>query len=162
MGRDIHVRIVQFNYKTNQYEEIVLYHKNRENKIVPVSAYDARHYELFNILDGTEDEYFPNRTIYIENLPNDLKQEIEECKNTSGYYNFYETNLADMKLYLYNHPKVRDYDWEDDETFEEKGWKDSPIKSFIEHIEWYIGIADMWWIGAFLDSNIRILYWFDC
>jgi hypothetical protein len=98
----------------------------------------------------------------MENLPDNLKQEIEECKKTSGYYDFYETNLADMKLYLYNHPKVRDYDWEDEETFNEKGWKDNPIKSFIEKIETYINVADMWWLGSSLDSDIRVLYWFDC
>lgn len=162
MGRDIHVRIVQFNYKTNQYEEVVLYRKNLENKITPVSAYDARDYELFDILNGDEDNYFPNKYIYMENLPDDLRKDIETYQGIEGYYNFYEINLADLKLYLYNHPKVRDYDWEDEETFDKEGWKDNPVKNFIEHIKWYINIVDMWWFGSSLDSDIRILYWFDC
>ena len=162
MGRDIHVRLVQFNHKTNQYEEVVLYRKNQQNKIVPVYAYDSRNYELFDILDGTDDNYFPYTPVNTENLPSELKKEIEECQQTDGYYNFYETNLADVKIYLYDHSKVRDYDWHDENTFEKEGWKDNPAKNFIECIERYIGIADVWWFGAQFDSNIRIIYWFDC
>lgn len=162
MGRDIHVRIVQLNRETNQYEEVVLYRKNKQGEMAPVYAYDARHYELFEILDGDNCDYFPYIPVYTENLPARLKEEIEECKDIDGYYNFYEANLADIKIYLHNHPKVRDYDWDNEDTFEKEGWKDNPVKYFIECIERYLGIADVWWFGEQFDSNIRIIYWFDC
>lgn len=156
MGRDIHVKIVKLDQTTNKWKNVKLYSKkNRKFKII--NPYSFRNYELFDILNGKEDDKYILSPIIISSLPLDLQQEIKKCKDTCGYYGFYEINLADLKLYLNKVPKIRDYDYEDDDP---KAWKDNPVKFFIENIEYYIDFAEPYWNGLY--SNIRIIYWFDC
>lgn len=86
-----------------------------------------------------------------------MRQEVKRYQNTFGYYNFKEINLADLKLYLKERPKVQDYDDEDPSAL-----KDNPVKSFIERIEQYIDFADPFWdLNEVSASDIKILYWFD-
>lgn len=156
MGRDIHVRVAILNKETNIYEEIKLYRKEKD-QFRPVAVYDGRSYELFGILDG-EDDDFPYGYIRTNYLSEELKEEIEKYKNTEGYYDFFEVNLADAKIYLKENPKVRDYEHDG----EWEAWKDNPVKHFIEAVCHYINIHDgelTWWCK---DSDVKILYWFDC
>lgn len=159
MGRDIHVRIIKKDRKTNTWKHIKLYYKE-DHKFKIVDVYPFRSYELFDILSGAEDdEYFAASPIIIDDIPIILKNEIETTKKSIGFYGFKEINLADLKLYLYKVPKVRDYEYEEDDP---KTWKDNPVKYFIERIEQYIGFADPDWDFYCIDSDIRIIYWFDC
>ena len=152
MATDIHVRIIKFNRDKNIWEPIRLYQKDKSL----VNVYHDRDYELFDILKGNgEDTYYPF-PIVINNLPDDLKKEIESRQDKCYYYNFQEVNLADLKLYLYHYPKIRDYDYDEKSP---KAYKDNPVKWFIEHIEYYINFACPWDFNP--DSDIRILYWFD-
>lgn len=162
MGRDIHFRIIKFNRKKNAYEEVQLYRKE-DGSYHNVYFYTGRDYELFDILNGNEDDCFPCRSIYMENLPASIRKEIDECRNISGYYGFYEANLAEIRLYLKNHPKVRDWDYqyEDDEKWDKEAWKDNPVASLVKRIDYFIDFFDEYnW--EYSDSDVRLIYWFDC
>lgn len=160
MGRDIHVRIVKKDRETNTWKHVKLYHKEKR-KFKVIDVYPFRNYELFDILDEKDenDEHFFAPPIVTDNLPIALKNEIETAKQSFGFYGFREINLADLKLYLNKVPKIRDYDYEDDDP---KAWKDNPVKYFIEKIEQYIEFAVPYWDFYSIDSDIRIIYWFDC
>ena len=160
MGRDIHVRIVKKDRETNTWKHVKLYHKEKR-KFKVIDVYPFRNYELFDILDEKDenDEHFFAPPIVTDNLPIALKNEIETAKQSFGFYGFREINLADLKLYLNKVPKIRDYDYEDDDP---KAWKDNPVKYFIEKIEQYIEFAVPYWDFYSIDSDIHIIYWFDC
>ena len=155
MGIDIHVYILKRNRETNTWEHIKLYHKEK-NKFKLIDVYPFRNYELFSILNKKgEDNIYHAQPIEINTLPPHLKKEIKdfECG-----YGFREINLADLKLYLRKVLKIRDWDYEDTDP---NAWKDNPVKSFIERIEQYIDFADYYW-DIIPDSDIKIIYWFDC
>lgn len=156
MSKDIHVRIIKRNRQDGAWKQIKLFYKDKDN-IKPVDIYPYRNYELFDILSGNEDDSFPYSTIVKNDLPYTLIKEIDKYRSALGYYNFSEINLADLKLYLQNSPKIRDYDYEDTDP---KAWKNNPIKNFIERIEYYLDFADPYWS---LDpySDIKIIYWFN-
>ena len=158
MARDIHVRIVKKDRKTNTWKHIKLYYKEKQ-KFKLVNVYPFRSDELFDILNENEDDGYFASSIIIDDLPIALKKEIETTKGKIGFYGFREVNLADLKLYLHKVPKVRDYDYEEDDP---RAWKDNPVKYFIERIEQYIDFADPFWNFCSVDSDIRIIYWFDC
>ena len=156
MGVDIHVRIAKKNRETNTWEHIKLYKKSNK-RFKRVSIYPFRNYELFDILTGKGDPRFSPRSIVIQDLPFSLRQEVKRYQNTFGYYNFKEINLADLKLYLKERPKMQDYDDKNPSAL-----KDNPVKSFIERIEQYIDFADPFWdLNEVSTSDIKILYWFD-
>ena len=159
MGRDIHVRIVKKDKKTGKWNQIKIYRKEKKRKFNVIDIYPFRNYELFNILDEKEDVKYHADIICTADLPITLKQEIEKFKNISGYFGFREINLADLKLYLYCSPKIRDYDYEEKDP---KAFKDNPIKYFIEQIERYLDFADPYWDVCRPASDVRIIYWFDC
>lgn len=155
MGADIHVKILERD--NNTWKQVILYHKEKE-KFKVIDVYPFRNYELFDILNGKEDDNYIAYPIKEDSLPIALKKEIEGYKNIIGYYGFKEINFADLKLYLYRFPKVRDYDYEENSP---NAWKDNPVKYFIEKIEQYINFASPY--GDFVSppSDIRIIYWFD-
>lgn len=164
MGRDIHVRLVEKNFsmihKTNIWEEVKLYEKSKDGeRYILIDIFPYRNYELFDILSGTRDsDNFHSLPIRTEDLPKELTDEITSCRNSIGYYSFAEINLADLKLYLMQYPKTRDYDYDEDDP---KAYKDNPVKFFIERIEQYLDFSDPFWdFGP--ASDIRVLYWFDC
>lgn len=165
MGRDIHIHLVKFNRKKDEYEEVELYRKDGDS-YHNAYLYTGRDYELFDILNGREDDYFPCRAIYLKNLPVTLQEEINRCQNISGYYDFCEANLADVKFYLKNHPKVRDWEYscddDNEEEWEKEAWKDNPVASLIERIEHFIDFFDDYWDWESSYSDVRIIYWFDC
>lgn len=157
MGRDIHVHLVKFNKDKNIYEEVKIYRKNKnDDNFKPIRFCSDRNYELFEILDGNKDDYFPYRPIYTTNLSVDLQKEINEYQNITGYYNFYEVNLAEAELYLFKHPEIRDWD-EDDIAY-----KPNPVANFIEEIKQVLYFYDDYWYYDVGYAGIRILYWFDC
>lgn len=152
MGADIHINVL---IKTkNGWEDAVLYKKNKHNVFLPVDVYSYRNYKLFDILNKNTDINFPATYINSQELPEDLRKEIEK-ERKEFYYGFYETNLADLKLYYLDNPFVEDYDNSKDETV----LKDNPIKDFIDIIYNY---AEAWLEGFdVLYSNIKIVYRFD-
>lgn len=156
MGRDIHVRILQKNRNNNTWERVSLLHKEKD-EIKIIDVYPFRNYELFDILSENEEDGYNADNIIIDDLPLDIKQEIEEYKNNSYGYNFKEITLADLKLYLHQMPKIRDWDYEEDNP---NAWKDNPVKDFIDRITQYLNFVDPYWNFNLL-SNIRIVYWFD-
>ena len=160
MGRDIHVKIVKKDRETNTWKRIKLYYKEKR-KFKVIDIYPFRNYELFDILNEKDesDEHIFASSIVTDDLPIALKNEIETAKKSFGFYGFREINLADLKLYLHKVPKIRDYDYEENDP---KAWKDNPVKYFIEKIEQYIDFADPYWDFYCIDSDIRIIYWFDC
>lgn len=160
MGVDIHLHLIKFNYETGKYDEVKLYKKDNKTGFEAIPIYCGRDYELFNILKGHEDD-FPCKSIYENNLPEELIKEINKDK-TDYCYGFLEANLADIKLYLKNHPRVRDYDWEDEETFDKEEWKDNPVKHLIDLIEYSINFWDDRWGWYPQNSDVRLIYWFDC
>lgn len=162
MGADIHVRIIKRN-SNGKWESVKLYTKENK-KIKKINFYPFRNYELFDIITGKRNDNFPSSPIYMSDIPIDVLNEIKIAKKPEMCcYNFYEANLADLKLYINSNPKIRDYDYEskNDEDFEKNGWKDNPVIYFVKRIEDIIDIADPFW-DFFPPSNVRILYWFDC
>ena len=158
MGRDIHVKIIKRDHTTDEWKQIKLY-KKEKRKFKVIDVYPFRNYELFDIISEKEDERYKAYPITLINLPDNLKKEITEYKNISGYYGFKEITLADLKLYLHQVPKIRNWDYEENDP---NAWKDNPIKFFIEKIEQYVEFFDPWWEVDTSPSDIKILYWFDC
>ena len=162
MGTDIHVRIVKKDYNTDTWKQIKLYRKEKK-KFKIVDIYPFREEDLFDILSEKTNDYraYPYHAypISLTHLPINLKQEIEKKQKILGYYDFKEINLADLKIYLMHNPKIRDWDYEDDDP---KAWIDNPVKYFIERIEQYLDFADPYWDGCRPASDVRIIYRFDC
>jgi hypothetical protein len=160
MGTDIHMYILAED--NGEWKPLKLFRKKEEEfKYVP--PYLGRNSELFDILSGKEVEEDWSALPINENLlPLDLKQEINEKFQISGYYGFNEINLADLQLYILKYPQVRDYDYEpkNERDFDLYGWKDNPLKKFFEIIENYIFFADNLTYYAPL-SHFKIIYWFD-
>lgn len=160
MGRDIHMHLVKFNREKNEYEEVKLYRKSEDGTCYEIEVYPSRDYELFDILNGNDDDYFPCRSVHIENLPSSLVEEIKKDKSALGYYDFNEANLADIKIYLKEHPKVRDWDYHCEDENKEV-WKDNPVKSLVKRIDYYVDFESKYY-WDYMDSDIRLIYWFDC
>lgn len=164
MGVDIHLAIVKFDRDLNAYKEIKLYKKDDKNNYAPIDLYPARNSELFDYLAGKEDD-FPVKHLYEKNLPQDLKNQIDKYKNEEyGCYDFSEANLADVKLYLKDNPKVRDYNYEGGEEeadFLIKGYKENPVLDLVRIVEYALAFDDFFWSyeGSFAD--VRIIYFFD-
>ena len=158
MGTDIHIRILKKDSSTDKWKQIKLYRKNIDH-IEIVKIYPYRNYELFDILNGNEEHSPDSYPIVLNHLPKNIYKEIKSNKDSIGTFGFKEINLADLKLYLFKTPKVRDYDYDDNDS---KAWKDNPVKYFIERIEQYINFADPDFLDFRPSSEIKILYWFDC
>ena len=161
MGTDIYMYILAEH--DGKWEPLKLFRK-KEEEFKYARPYSARDRELFDILSGEEvEEDWPAIPINENLLPLDLKQEVTEKFQISGYYGFNEINLADLKLYILEHPQVRDYDYEskNEEDFDLYGWKNNPLKKFFEIIENYIFFADNLTYYAPL-SHFKIIYYFDC
>ena len=153
MGIDIHVRIVKKDRKENVWKQVQIYKKEADEfKIIDI--YPFRDSNLFEILDESEDDTYRAYDIITDDLPPALKKEIEEWQADGYGYGFKEINLADLKLYLYEVPLVNSDD-------DPKAWKSNPVKDFIKRIENYIDFAESGWNYS-PDSDIRIIYWFDC
>lgn len=154
MGRDIHVNIL-IKTKNEGWKDVVLYKPDKKGSFIPIDIYPYRDYELFDILNKTTDVFFPAAPIKKDELPQQLKTQLEEEQDTYGFYGFLEANLADIKLYYIDNPIVEDYDKNDDSI------KDHPIKDFIDTIYNYVNV----WADGFIDffySDIKIIYRFDC
>lgn len=154
MGRDIHVNIL-IKTKNEGWKDVVLYKPDKKGSFIPIEIYPYRNYELFDILNKTTDVFFPATLIKRDELPQQLKTQLEEEQNDYGFYGFFEANLADIKLYYIDNPIVEDYDKNDGSI------KDHPIKDFIDTIYNYVNI----WADGFMDffySDIKIIYRFDC
>ena len=146
MGKDIHVAIAIRNTETGHYDKVEIFNKNK----VSINPYDFRNPELFKILE--EDvPYNGLNTIFLESS---FAKEILEIEDTMGFFGFREVNLADLKNYLILNPMVSDYTENGYEYIE----KTSPLKFFIERIEYYIEFAGY---EYYYPSDVYILYWFD-
>ncbi len=149
MGRDIHVRLVGWDEINQKWDEIKIYKKDRDN-FIPIDFYPYRNYELFEELNNV-----PWTSINKKDLPPIIVKELEATEKILEYYNFREVNLADLKIYYYNHQKIEGEDYAGDITF-----KDNPLKDFIERIESILDIYDFDPCGKY--SSVRIIFFFDC
>ena len=179
----MHVRIAKYNKETNLYDELVLYRPGEtyhytetgekvidDSKYERVPIYTGRNSEMFSgMKEGDETNGygdFPWTAIALSSLEPKLRKNIEEYMNSSGYFDFYELTLADMKLYLNDHPTVSDYDADNekwDMYWENKGprpQKSNPIQGLYENICNYISFADEWY-GWNLFSSYKIIIYFD-
>lgn len=148
MGADIHVKIIKFSSTENKWKPVKLFTHIKDTwDEIPV--YDARNYELFDVLTETD---FPRTSINMDTLPLDLAAEIEENQQEVGTYSFLEVNLADAIIYLHNHLTILN-DKEEE--------KPSPLKFFLDIIYNYIDFFDPLWNCSATYSQIRIIYWFD-
>lgn len=149
MGKDIHVVIAMRNTEIGHYDKVEIFNKKKD-EYVSISPYNIRNHELFELLETD----IPWNKLHTTFLEPSFAKEIQEIKNTIGYFNFKEINLADLRNYLMCNPTVLDYDNNGDEIIE----KTSPLKFFIERIEYYIEFAGY---EYYHPSDIYILYWFD-
>ena len=154
MGRDIHVNIL-IKTQDEGWKDVVLYKPDITGSFTPIDIYPYRDYELFDILNKTTDVFFPAAPVKRDELPEQLKTQLEKEQDDYGFYNYFEANLADMKLYYIDNPIVEDYDKNDGSI------KDHPIKDFIDTIYNYVNV----WADGFINffySDIKIIYRFDC
>ena len=179
MGKDIHVIVCKYNKETNLYHKLALFRLRRENEMkgynhdgttyeikdpyIEVPVYTFRNYELFDILcdRGAEESCFPHREISYPSLEPELREEVESDKNAEGFFDFSETNFAEIALYLKEHPKVKDYDADWGEDGKDVQYKDNPVKSFYELCYNYAYQADDWFFINDYLSSYKVLYWFD-
>lgn len=158
MSEDINIRIVKKDRDTNTWKEVKLYSKKGDD-FYPIEAYSFRNYELFDILKGNKDD-LAICPIDFNSLSKEVKEEIQTYEDLTGFYDFKEINLADLKVYFLEHPKVIDLDYYSDDDNDPKKYKDNPVKNFIDRIEQYIDFAED---GFYIPhSDIKIIYWFDC
>lgn len=175
MGKDIHIKIAKYNKETNLYEQIKLYRKVKPNE----TSYDSdengfrevwidvgRDYEAWEgMKDGDESDgfgLFPWNSISLTSLEPCLAEEIKENMKIDGYFDFYEINLAEFKLYLNEHPTVVDYDaeWKDLPYNSPKPQKENPIKTLFEAVVAYISVAD-WSYSWTPTSYYKVIFYFD-
>ena len=170
MGVDITVRVFKYDDKENHYKELKLYRPGVEyhytekgEKIIDnpdferVPVYDGRNSEMFDgMKDGDSVDgygYFPSSSIKLNALEESAREEIEKKMNTAGYYDFSEINLAEMRVYLLEHP-----------TVVEKGYKpqkENPIQDLFKSICAFCSFADNWdWSFAPL-SAYKVVYYFN-
>ena len=154
MSRYIDVHILQ--YDGQAWRNIKLYRK-KDKKFIPIDLFPFPDEQLFDILNG-DDGDFPWSCIDESTLPTSVINELRKAQN-SFCFDFHEVNFADLKIYSYENPKVRDYDY-DGENFEKEAWKDTPLVSFIKHIENILNLADPYW-NIDRPSDVRIVYWFN-
>ena len=153
MGIDIHVKIAYLNKQKNIYEEAKLFVEKGEER-TPVEVYSGRNTTFFDLL--TSDE-FPHRAISLETLSPELKNAVAEDKNEFGFYGFYETTLADMQVFSMTYSPRRLS--EEEEDFDYYGI--DSLRKFIEQIKAFMDFYEPFWDYSLLNSDIKILYWFD-
>lgn len=152
MGRDIHVKILKKNKNLELWEPVVLYKKeNGEFKEINFITY--RDQDLFNILLGDSDTFFPFSPLNEANIAEPLRKEIEKKRGIIGYYGFCEANLADVRIYLQENPKIKS-DYTEEEII-------NPVEHLVDIVYKVLNIAQEYDVPWY-DSQIRIIYWFDC
>lgn len=177
MGKDIHIRVAKYDTNTNLYKEIELFRKATNDEIdyqEDINGFKkvyidvGRHSEMFEgMKDGDENDgygHFPWTSINYASLEPSFAESIKEKVGIDGYYDFYEINLSDFKLYLKNHPTVTDYDtdWGEDWKYgDPTPKKENPLKYMLEQIESYISVAD-WEYGWNPSSHYKVIFYFDC
>lgn len=149
MGVDIHIHVCY--RRGNKWEEVKLY-KETEKGIKSIPCWEGRNSILFDLMNDLS-SYFPKGLIDKATLPSELKQEIEDWENDG--YGFYQANLADIKLYIAEHPKIEDEEDENNILIE------SPVLYLVQSIEAYIGFYEPDWLFLGNYSDIKIVYWFD-
>ena len=154
MGRDIHINIL-IKTRNEGWKDVVLYKPDKKGSFIPIDIYPYRNYELFDILYKNTDAFFPATLVKMNELPQQLKTQLEKEQNDYGFYGFFEANLADIKLYYIDNPIVENYDKNDGSI------KDHPIKDFLDTICNYVNICADGFMNFFY-SDIKIIYRFDC
>lgn len=178
MGVDIHVKITKYNEETHLYEELRLFRKRKPNEKqysyteegcveLPWDDYKeiyidlGRNYEMFDgMKDGTEEDgygVFPWQSLVLSSFEPSFIEKMKEEKSF-GYFDFYEINLSDLKLYLIHHPTVVDYEY--GETEVEIKRKINPITYIDEKIMAFISLADPEYDFS-PNSYYKIVFYFD-
>lgn len=153
MGVDIHIHICKLDENTNLYSPIKLFKKNDTGGYEEVPVYEARNYDMFDILEGRQDD-FPRRNIRKKTLDPSFREEIE--RDEEWCFSFSEVNLLEMKNYVDKKPMIiSSYYGGEEEEVEIK----SPVKDLYEDIVSYIKLYDD---GIDFLSDYKIIYYFDC
>lgn len=169
MGIDIHFYITKYNKEKNIFEEIALY-SAETGKYKKVPVFIGRNYEIFDILRNKiiiDNIEFPYADIAYNSLEEKLKNTIEgyigKEGEFTGFYDFSEVNLADLKNYVDTCPTMINYDYDNDEKEIEdnKKYKINPVKILYDEIINYINFADLSFDFTPY-SYYKILYFFDC
>ena len=120
MSIDLFVKIVKYNEKTNFYHEVKLYREKNshdfpeEPNLIQVAIYPGYDRDMIEaIREGNEKDgygYFPWSRVKLNSLEPRLRESIDKMMHEKTFFDFYEIPLAEMKLYLLDHPIVTDYD----------------------------------------------------
>lgn len=183
MGMDIHIHVAKYNPTTNLFEEMRLYrpgetyeYNEKGEKIVIDPNFErvwidaGRNYEMFEQMkEGTEDEkgntlYFPSYSVVFNSLEEGFKNDLLKLKDTFGFFDFNEVNLADFALYCAENPTVVDYDVDNYEwgvSNEPKPTKKNPLVDLYHQIINYISTYESYdWKYEPL-GYYKVIFYFD-
>ena len=174
MGASPFFYVEMFNPKTGNWDKIDVYRKDEKGEFIECSLWpwNGTH-ELFSILglenssdSPTIDEVHFGLPIHVsEEMKKEYEAHIWESYKPEAIW----INLADMKLYLNRHPKVKDYEamverYEEDES----DWNeytpiymDNPMKTFIDRVESFLEIWDDFWKFNHGYSDVRVICWLE-
>lgn len=174
MGRDIHIRVTKYDENDNLYHEIALFRTptqyekkyNKSDELIKASPYSGRHSEMFDgMIHGDEiDGYgiFPWCGVKWNSYEENFRNEIKEKTDITGYYDFHEISLAEMKAYVLEHPFVVDYDADEEEWDpKNKPLKPNPIGELFKNIMQYVNFCEDLWITGSL-TDYKVVFYFDC
>ena len=156
MGKDITIHVLK-QTPEGKWRELQLFSKDTNDNFKAVSFFEGRSYELFEILEGKYEGFYPSN-INLLTLSDDLKNLINSEKEEYNF-NFYEANLADLKIYALQHPTVIDLEADFINDLPQK--KINPIIPFIDRLETYISFTDTDFGWNLTYSDIKIIYWFN-
>lgn len=187
MGIDIHVEITKYNKDTNYYEPLQLYRLRKENekftfnpengekvpiedKYIEVYPYTQRNTEMFEGMKNGDsiDGYgcFPWSSVAFNSLEPSYVNELRKKTASYDYFDFHEITLAEFKVYTLEHPRVTDYDI-DNELFEEckkRGItpkKKNPLCDLFEDLCNYCKLTDNWDWNFDPLSYYKVIFYFD-
>jgi len=161
MGIDIHVFVLKRNADTDKWDKLTLIRKKADGsteETAPLHGYRNR--EMFQMLE----EEVPSDVIKWDMIGTGQK-EIKELASYDGFFGFNEINMINLKGYLKKHPRITDYDAEDEYYYEhgesspKKLTKKNPVNILYKQVKWFITFADPLFWGD--ESNYKIIYFFD-
>lgn len=171
MGTDIHV-YVEERQKDGTWRQVALFNSKNEYR----APYNDRNYEMFDRLTSEGDALVPSglseevREVYekeknycydfreigltaLSRLNNELKETTWAWVSKHDAKGWYEFGIVPTEYF------IQDEEIDGSNGLEYIHWEESPsgVKDFINKIYNYCAVA----LGYFIDTNIRIIYWFD-
>ena len=168
MGKDIHMKLLEYSPEENTYKELALYRKNKDNEFKKIRLFDGRNSNMFDTMAGNDfcydDDSFPCTSIALSSLEPELRKEIEKEMEDPGCFDFKEICLSDMKIYIDKYPEIKDWDKAFDcEDIASIPMKKNPLKQLFEDILTYLYFIDASYRWGYTPlSYYKIIYFFDC